>query len=142
MSEAAEGHKVRVHYTGTLEDGVEFDSSRGRDPLEFTVGAGEVIAGFDRALLGMTPGESKTVTIAAGEAYGERDDARVHAVPRSQIPPEVALEVGGEVMARDQDGNALRLRVLKLEDERVVLDANHPLAGETLTFEIELLEIV
>jgi len=142
MAQATAGDKVRVHYTGTLGDGSEFDSSAGRDPLEFTVGEGSVIRGFDDAVLGMNPGDSKTVTIPADEAYGPRDDARIHRVERSVIPEEIELQVGRELMASDPGGNVVRLRVLEVEEAAVVLDGNHPLAGQDLTFEIELVEIV
>jgi peptidylprolyl isomerase len=140
--EAKSGDTVRVHYTGTLADGSEFDSSRDRDPLEVTLGSGEVIPGFETALVGMSPGDRQTITVAAAEAYGERLAARVFEVERTRIPPEVDLEVGGAVYAEDSAGQQLRLVVRALEEETVVLDANHPLAGQDLTFDLELVEIV
>lgn len=142
MTEAKSGDTVRVHYTGTLADGSEFDSSRERDPLEVTLGAGGVIPGFEQALLGMSPGDTQKITIAAADAYGERLAQRVFEVERSRIPDEVDLKVGGSVYAEDSAGQQLRLLIRAVEEETVVLDANHPLAGEDLTFELELVEIV
>ena len=141
MKQAKQGDTVRVHYTGTLTNGMPFDSSQGRDPLEFTLGEGGVIAGFDEAVTGMTVGQVKTVTIPAHEAYGARRDEMVLTVPRAQVPPNVALEVGQELrLGRGEQ--AVDVTVREVTPEHVVLDANHPLAGEDLTFELELVEIV
>ena len=140
MSNAKPGDTVLLHYTGTLADGSEFDSSRGRDPLQFTLGAGQVIPGFDEAVSGMRVGERKTVTIPAAQAYGARQPDLVLAVPRSQVPAHIALEVGQELQLT-QDGAAFQVTVREVTAEQVVLDANHPLAGEALTFALELVEI-
>ena len=140
MSHAKPGDTVLLHYAGTLDDGSEFDSSRGRDPLEFTLGAGQVIPGFDEAVAGMRVGERKTVTIPADQAYGARQDELILAVPRTQVPPHIALEVGQELQL-SQEGHAFQVTVRELTDQEVVLDGNHPLAGQALTFALELVEI-
>lgn len=140
MSHAKPGDTVRLHYTGTLGDGSEFDSSRGREPLEFTLGAGQVIPGFDEAVSGMRVGERKTVTIPADQAYGVRQEELILAVPRAQVPPHIALEVGQQLQL-SQEGHAFQVTVREVTAEQVVLDGNHPLAGEALTFALELVEI-
>jgi len=140
--QAANGQTVRVHYTGTLDDGSTFDSSKDRAPLEFTVGGGQVIGGFDQAVAGMAPGDSKTVTVPADEAYGPHRPELVQELPRSSIPPEIDLTPGARLAARDQAGNELTLTVVEADTETARLDANHPLAGEDLTFEIELVEVL
>lgn len=142
MSTATVGDKVRVHYTGKLEDETVFDSSEGRDPIEFTLGSGEVIPGFEQAVVGMEPGDEKTATIPAVEAYGERREDLVVALERSSMPEEFEPEPGQELQMRDRSGNSFVVRVVEVGDEEVTVDANHPLAGETLNFEIELVEIV
>lgn len=131
---AENGDRVQVHYTGTLDSGEEFDSSRGRDPLEFVVGAGGVIEGFNAAVIGLAVGESKTVRIEPAQAYGERDENRILTFRRDQAPDTVA--VGDQVAV----GNAPAV-VIEVTDTEVVVDANHRLAGEALTFEIELVSI-
>lgn len=141
MAQAQTGDTVRVHYSGTLSDGTEFDSSRGREPLQFTLGAGGIIPGFEQAVTGMETGEKKTVTIPAAEAYGARNEAMVQQVPRSQIPEEIELERGVQLRAEGPEG-AIIVTVTAFDDDTVTLDANHPLAGEDLTFELELVEIV
>jgi FKBP-type peptidyl-prolyl cis-trans isomerase 2 len=140
MSHAKPGDTVRLHYTGTLGDGSEFDSSRGREPLEFTLGAGQVIPGFDEAVSGMRVGERKTVTIPTDQAYGARQEELILAVPRAQVPPHIALEVGQQLQL-SQEGHAFQVTVREVTAEQVVLDGNHPLAGEALTFALELVEI-
>jgi peptidylprolyl isomerase len=140
MREARAGDTVRVHYTGTLDDGSVFDSSRGREPLEFTVGAGDVIAGFDQAVTGMRVGDEKTVTIAADDAYGQRRPELMVAVPRSEFPPHLT-PARGERIEMSQGGELFLVTVREITEERVVLDANHPLAGEALTFALALVEI-
>lgn len=134
------GATVRVHYRGTLEDGSEFDSSAGREPLEFTVGAGQVIPGFDRAVAGLEEGSSTTITIPAEEAYGERHESAVQTVPREMFygdPYE-----GAQVTVASPEGDEMRAVITSVEDDDVTLDFNHPLAGEALTFEIELVEVL
>lgn len=141
MTERAKaGDTVRVHYTGTLNNGMPFDSSEGREPLEFTLGTGAVIAGFDDAVTGMAVGETKTVTIPAAEAYGARREEMLLRIPRAQVPPNVSPEVGQQLRI-GRGADALDVVVREATDEVLVLDANHPLAGEDLTFELELVEI-
>jgi peptidylprolyl isomerase len=140
MRHAKAGDTVSVHYTGTLSDGSPFDSSEGRDPLRFTLGSGQVVPGFDAAVDGMREGETKTVTIPAAEAYGAARPELVLTVPRSQVPPGVQLRVGQRLqLGRGQE--AFPVVVREVGDESVILDANHPLAGEDLTFELELVAI-
>ncbi|SRR6056297_1161956 len=141
MSHVKSGDTVRIHYTGTLSDGSVFDSSEGRDPLEFTVGSGQIIPGLDKALPEMEVGEKKRVEVASDEAYGPVQDEAKQAVPRSEIPEDIPLEVGLQLQARNENGEVMPLTVVELSDEAVVLDANHPLAGKDLTFDIELVAI-
>ncbi|HBH89284.1 peptidylprolyl isomerase [Ponticaulis sp.] len=141
MSEAKAGDKVRIHYTGTLNDGSTFDSSAGRDPLEFTVGSGQVIPGFDTAVTGMAVGDKKTVTIPADQAYGQPDPRAVQVIPRDNIPSDIPLEVGLQLQASGPDGQVMVVTVKEITETEVTLDANHRLAGEDLTFALELVEI-
>lgn len=138
--EARPGDTVRIHYTGTLKDGTEFDSSREREPLAFTVGAGEVIPGFDAAVTGMAVGDRKTVTIPADQAYGPHREELVVQVPRSQVPPQITPRVGQRLQLGRGD-QAMMVVVREVNDDAVVLDGNHPLAGEDLTFALELVEV-
>jgi peptidylprolyl isomerase len=142
MSAAATGDTVRVHYTGTLDDGSEFDSSSGGAPLEFQLGEGNVIPGFEGAVLGMAVGDSKTVNIEAANAYGPHHPEGVQEIERSAIPEEVAVEIGGKLQAMSSDNEPMVLTVVAIGEGTVTLDANHPLAGKDLSFEIELVEIV
>ena len=142
MTKAKIGDTVRVHYTGKLTDGSEFDSSAGREPLEFQIGAGRIIPGLERQIVGMVVGEASTVSVPAEEAYGPRDADAVQRVPRSAIPSDAPLAVGSRLMAETEDGEQLMLTVVALDDAMVTLDANHPLAGKELVFEIELIEIL
>lgn len=135
------GNRVTVHYTGKLEDGTVFDSSVGRDPLVFTVGRGEVIPGFDRAVKGMKVGERKTVTIPPVDGYGDYQKAFVIDTTRSEIPPDIVLELGAELTLHLDDGGQVPVRVTALDETRVTLDGNHPLSGKVLTFEIELVSV-
>ncbi|WP_432450497.1 FKBP-type peptidyl-prolyl cis-trans isomerase [Aliiroseovarius marinus] len=141
MSEVTKGAKVRIHYTGTLEDGSVFDSSEGRDPLEFEVGSGMIIPGLDKALPGMAVGEKKKVTIAPEEAYGPRHDEAVLEVPRTDIPAEIPLEVGIQLQMSGPQGQPVPVTVTTVTDETVTLDANHALAGKTLIFDFEVVGI-
>ena len=138
---AANGDTVRVHYTGKLDDGTVFDSSVNGEPITFAVGNQTVIPGFEKAVLGMEPGESKTFTIPSDEAYGEHDARLVQDVPRAELPPELELQLGMRLTATGQDGREIPLVITELTDESVRLDANHPLAGKDLTFEIELVSV-
>jgi len=143
MPQAKEGDTVKVHYTGRLaDDGTEFDSSTGRDPLEFAVGARTLIPGFEEAVVGMAPGESKKVEISSEEAYGPHHEEAVQTVQRAEIPEQIDLAVGNVLQATAPNGQQLALTVVELTEETVTLDANHPLAGKDLEFEIELVEIV
>lgn len=141
MSQATTGDKVKIHYTGTLEDGKQFDSSEGREPLEFELGAGQVVPGFEKAVSGMAVGESKSVTIAPEDAYGQRNDQAVQEVPKTALPEELVPEAGMMLQAQNQDGQAVQLTVVAVDDETITVDANHPLAGKTLNFDISLVEI-
>jgi peptidylprolyl isomerase len=141
MAQAKAGDIVKVHYTGRLDDGSVFDSSQGRDPLRFEVGTGQVIAGFDEAVSGMSEGETKSVRIPSAEAYGERRDELMLEVERSAFPAEIDPEVGQRLQMSQGAGQTAVVTVAEVTDERVRLDANHPLAGEALTFELELVEI-
>ncbi len=139
MTEVRNGDVVRIHYTAKTADGAEFDSS-GQDPLELQVGAGQIIAGLDRRIDGMTVGETNTVTVPAEEGYGPRDEAKVRAVPRSAVPD--STEVGTKLQASTRDGRKIPLTVVNVDDEQVTVDANHPLAGQDLVFDVEVVEIV
>ena len=140
MPQAKAGDTVRIHYTGTLSDGTVFDSSSGRDPLEFTLGAGQVIPGFDSAVSGMEVGASRTVTIPAADAYGPRRDDMVLAIPRDQVPPHINPTVGEQLQV-GQGQEQFLVTVAEVNEREVVLDGNHPLAGEDLTFQLELVSI-
>ncbi len=142
MTDAKSGDTVRIHYTGTLEDGSTFDSSEGRDPLEFTLGSGMVIPGFDKAVTGMAVGDSKTVNIQPEDAYGPHNPDGRQPFPRANIPPDVPLEIGTQLQMQTPEGRAVQVVVADVTDDTVILDANHPLAGKALTFAIELVEIV
>ena len=142
MNQAAKaGDTVQVHYTGKLDDGSVFDSSAGRDPLEFTVGSGQVIPGFEQAVEGMAVGQTKTVTIPAAEAYGERVAEAVLQVPREQLPPDLEPEVGQQLVMQSRDGRQIPIVVVEVTEDSITIDANHPLAGRDLTFEIELVSV-
>jgi peptidylprolyl isomerase len=139
MAEAAKnGDRVRVHYTGRLADGQVFDSSQGGDPLEFTVGAGEVIPGFDEGVRGMNVGETRTIEIEPENAYGPRRDQLVATLTREQAQFPVEPQVGMNFMMPLQDGNQLEVVLTEVTDTHVTIDGNHPLAGEKLIFDIEL----
>lgn len=143
MSTAKKGDTVLIHYSGTLADGYEFDSSRKRDePFQFTIGGGQVIPGFDKAVDGMEPGQVQKFTIPVNEAYGERNDEMVFDFPKSELPAGVDPQSGMVLEAQGEDGGHYRLTITDVKEESVTLDGNHPLAGKELTFEIELLEII
>ena len=141
MSQAKAGDTVKVHYTGTFEDGVQFDSSEGQEPLLVKIGAGETIPGFDKGLEGMAVGDKKTINIPAAEAYGEHNPQLVHDVPRADIPEEIELKVGLELQAQGPDGNTHILSVKEVNEETVTLDANHPMVGKDLNFDLEMVDI-
>jgi len=141
MTEAKRGDTVKVHYRGTLKDGSVFDSSKDREPLQFTIGSGQVITGFEEAVSGMKVGEQKTVLIPCNKAYGELQEDLVMTVPQTQVPPDLNVEVGMRLEVGGVDGEVLRVTVIEVNENAVVLDANPPLAGKDLTFDLELMEI-
>jgi len=137
-----EGDTIKVHYTGTIADGTVFDSSKEREPLEFTIGEGKLIPGFEKAVVGMAVGDTSKVTIPSDEAYGEKREDMVIDVDKGQIPPDIKPEVGQQLQVQQKDGGAIPVVITEITDETVQLDANHPLAGQDLTFEIEVVEVV
>lgn len=141
MAQAKAGDTVKVHYTGKLDDGTVFDSSAEREPLEFTLGSGSIIPGFERAVLGMSLGESKTEIIPTDDAYGPHLEEMVVVVDRQQMPVEIEPQIGQQLQLQQQDGQVLPVVITDVSDAVVTLDANHPLAGEALTFDIKLVEI-
>lgn len=142
MSQAKTGDTVHVHYTGKLDDGTEFDTSAGREPLEFAVGGGQVIPGFDKAVEGMIAGDTKSVRIPSEEAYGSRHDQLVQEVPRSALPDEIEPAVGMRLQTPGPEGEAIQLVVTAVSPDSITVDGNHPLAGEALNFDIELVKII
>jgi len=141
MANPQAGDTVKVHYTGRLGDGRVFDSSRERGPMEVTVGAGQVIPTFEEALTTMQPGEERTVTIPAEQAYGPRRPDLVVSVDRAEFPEHIKPTVGQELQVRQDGGETAIVKIAEVSDQQVVLDANHPLAGEDLTFDLELVEV-
>lgn len=142
MPKAKKGDKVRVHYTGKLTDGTVFDSSRERDPLEFIIGGGMVIAGFDDGATGLEIGESQTVTIPPERGYGPRHEEMILVIPRDQFPPHLDPHIGDKYQVPDEFGRVSLLTVIDVGEQAVTLDANHELAGKDLIFDIELIEIL
>lgn len=141
MTQAKNGDTVKIHYTGTLADGSVFDSSEGRDPLAFTLGSGQVIPGFEEAVTGMAVDEKKNVTIPADKAYGDRNDELLINVPRDQVPEDIEPEEGQRLQMQGPQNQPVVVVVAEVTDEHIILDANPPLAGKDLTFDIELVEI-
>lgn len=137
----AAGTRVLVHYTGTLDDGTQFDSSRDREPLEVILGQDMVIPGFEKAIAGMEPGQTVTVTIPEDEAYGPHHEDMVLRIPKASFPPEISPSVGEQLILRAPDGNERPALIVDVDDDEATLDANHPLAGFALTFEIELVSV-
>lgn len=142
MTTAATGDTVRIHYSGRLTNGTQFDSSEGRAPLEFTLGQGQVIKGLEAHVTGMETGAKSTVTIPVEEAYGPRRDDAVQQLDRAKVPSGIDLQVGTQLQARTADGGMLPITVVGVDDATVTVDANHPLAGEELVFDVELVEVV
>ncbi len=138
---AAQGDTVRIHYTGRLDDGTVFDTSEGREPLEFTLGSGQVIPGFEKAVEGMEAGEEKTFTIPADEAYGPHQEDLVLKVPREHLPEGLEPQVGQMLQMQTADGQVFQVKVMEVAEDHMVLDANHPLAGQDLTFDIEVVDV-
>ncbi len=141
MVQAKVGDTVKVNYTGKLQDGTVFDSSENRDPLQFSLGEGQVIAGFEEAIVGMSPGDSKSVNIPSEQAYGPYQDELVIVVDEKQIPSDLSVEVGQQLQMRHSSGQAVPVTITNITDDKVTLDANHPLAGKDLIFDIELVTI-
>ncbi len=141
MKQVKEGDVVKVHYTGKLVNGEQFDSSVGREPLEFTVGAGQMIKGFDDAMPGMNVGEKKTINIAPEDGYGPRSEEAIIEFPKENVPADMKLEPGMPITLSNQDGQPVPVIVVEIKDDVIMLDANHFLAGEELIFDIELVEI-
>ncbi|HAA00860.1 MAG TPA: peptidylprolyl isomerase [Flavobacteriales bacterium] len=142
MAQAKENDIVRVHYTGRLSDGVVFDSSEGNEPLEFVIGSGMLIPGFEDSVIGMALNESKTINIPADEAYGPVMDEMIQKVPREHLPEDMQPEVGMELVSETPDGHQLIVVVREVGLEHITIDANHPLAGKDLSFDIRLVEIL
>ena len=143
MAAAQDGNTVKVHYVGTLDDGAQFDSSRERqEPLEFTLGAGQMISGFEKAVLSMEQGDVKTVTIPAEDAYGPKDADATMLVERANLPQDVDVQVGMRMQGQRPNGATAIFTVVEVAPSTVTLDGNHPLAGQDLTFEIELMDIL
>ena len=140
MAQVKKGDTVKVHYHGTLNDGSIFDSSTGREPLEFEVGNGMVIAGFDEGVTGMAIGEKRTVNIIADEAYGPVQQDMIMEFPKTQFPPDMVPEIGLQLSMSNNEGQQFPVTIIDVKDEVVVLDANHPLAGKDLTFDLELVD--
>jgi peptidylprolyl isomerase len=141
MTQVKPGDTVRIHYKGTLPDGATFDSSEGRDPLEFVVGSGQIIPGLDTALPGMSVGEKKIVEVPADQAYGQPDPNARQAVPRAEIPDDIPLDLGTQLQVQTPQGQVMPVTVIDVTETEVTLDANHPLAGRDLIFDIELVAI-
>lgn len=141
MAEATVGDTVHLHYTGKLKDGTEFGTSRGQEPLQFKVGENTILPKLEMSVVGMAIGDTASVEIAAVDGYGPRQPEAIETVDRSALPAEVELVVGNQLQAQTQDGHTLVVTIIQVDDASVTLDGNHPLAGEDLTFEIELVEI-
>ena len=141
MSQVKENNTVKVHYTGKLSDGQIFDSSEGKKPLEFTLGQGSLIPGFEKGLIDMKLNEKKTITISKDDAYGDLSEKLIQEVPKSQLPAEMTVEVGMGLVSKTPDGQEMNLLVVEVREESVVLDGNHPLAGKDLIFDLEVVEI-
>lgn len=141
MTTLKNGDTVKVHYTGTLDDGRVFDTSKDRDPLEFKVGEGQIIPGFEQGVVGMEVGETRDIEVAPENAYGSRREELVMEVPVGEFPDHIEPEVGMQLQIKQQDGTPFGVVITDVADEAVTLDANHPLAGQTLYFQVELVEI-
>ncbi|MBD3231638.1 peptidylprolyl isomerase [Candidatus Dependentiae bacterium] len=142
MSKAKQGDKVKVHYTGKLDDDSIFDSSKDRQPLEFVIGEKKVIPGFEKAVIGMEPGESKTIKLNPDEAYGQYRQDMVMEVEKAKLPPNLDPKVGQFLEVKQDNGQVIIVQVTKVDEKNITIDANHPLAGKNLSFDIELIEII
>jgi FKBP-type peptidyl-prolyl cis-trans isomerase 2 len=141
MSQVKENNTVKVHYTGKLSDGQVFDSSEGKEPLEFTLGSGQLIPGFEKGLIDMKINEKKTITIVKEEAYGDINEELKQEVNKSELPQDMAPEVGMGLVSKTPDGREMNLLVVEVKEESIVVDGNHPLAGKDLIFDLEVVEI-
>ncbi len=141
MAQAQSGSKVKVHYTGRLDDGTVFDSSQGEEPLEFAIGSGQMLPGFELAVIGMEPGQSTTIHLPSDQAYGPHSPQRVIQVERKEMPPDMPLEPGTVIQGNRPGGGQMPFTVVQVTADEVTLDGNHPLAGKDLTFDIQLVEI-
>lgn len=141
MSQVKENDTVKVHYTGKLTDGQVFDSSEGKEPIEFTLGKGQLIPGFEKGLIDMKVNEKKTITIPKEEAYGDPREDLVQEVEKSQLPEDIKPEVGMGLVSRTPDGREMNLMVAEVKEDTIVVDGNHPLAGKDLVFDLEVVEI-
>ena len=141
MDQVKQNNTVKVNYTGKLSDGHVFDSSEGKEPLEFTIGKGQLIPGFENGVIDMKLNEKKTITIAKEEAYGEIRDDLKQEVKKTELPKDLVPEVGMGLVSKNQEGQDMNLRVIEVRDESIIIDANHPLAGQDLIFDIEVVEI-
>ena len=142
MAQAKSGDTVEVHYTGKLDDGTVFDTSADREPLQFTIGEGEVIPGFEEGIVGMEAGEMKTINVPADKAYGSRRDQMVIQVDRNEFPPDLDPQVGDQLQLMQPNGQSIIVEVADVSDSVVTLDANHPLAGKDLVFDVQLVDVV
>lgn len=141
MQKVEDGMFVSVHYTGTLDSGEQFDSSQGRAPLEFKTGAGQMIKGFESAVMGMTLNEKKVFTLDPEDAYGERNEEYMHEFPRAEMPAGLSPEIGQTLALTTPEGQQIPARIIAMDEEKVTFDLNHPLAGQALTFEVEIVGI-
>ncbi|RYM32048.1 peptidylprolyl isomerase [Brumimicrobium glaciale] len=141
MSQVKQNDKVKVHYTGKLANGEVFDSSEGRDPMEFQVGTGQLIPGFENGVIDMKVNEKKTIVIPSTEAYGEPREELIQEVPRDKLPQEIQPEIGMGLVSKTPDGQEIQLVVKEVKEDAIIVDGNHPLAGQELTFDVEVVEI-
>jgi FKBP-type peptidyl-prolyl cis-trans isomerase 2 len=141
MIQVKENNTVKVNYTGKLADGQVFDSSEGKEPIEFTLGQGQLIPGFEKGLIDMKLNEKKTITIAKEEAYGEVNNDLIQEVKKTELPQDMAPEVGMGLVSKSPDGQEMNLMVVEVREESIVIDGNHPLAGKELVFDLEVIEI-
>jgi FKBP-type peptidyl-prolyl cis-trans isomerase 2 len=141
MIQVKENNTVKVHYVGKLSDGQVFDTSEGKEPLEFTLGQGKLIAGFEKGLIDMKLNEKKTITISKEEAYGESREDLIQEVDKSQLPEDITPEVGMGLVSKSADGNEMNLLIVEVKEATIVIDGNHPLAGKELTFDLEVVDI-
>lgn len=141
MTQAKPGDTLHLHYKGTLDDGTVFDSSEGREPLSFELGSGQIIPGLDAGVTGMEVGEKRSVRVEAAEAYGDHDPDKVQAVDRAGVPDDIPTDIGTQLQVQTQSGHMMNVVIVDATDSELILDANHPLAGKALTFDVELVEI-